>query len=96
MTFLKKHFDAIFNRGISGSGGLWKVIYLILLSPNFEKVKPYFPRKGICRSFLWNKWLKFRAKEGEFLFEKLVKIVAFFRRPLNREVSCFVKSLTAV
>ena len=52
MTFLKKHFDTIFNPRISGSSGLWKVIFLSLLSPNSEKVKPYFPRKGIYLSFL--------------------------------------------
>ena len=68
---------------ISGSSGLLKVIYLSLLPPNFEKVKPYFPRKGICLSFLWKKWLILWASEGEFLFEKLVKIFAFDRRPLN-------------
>ena len=68
---------------ISGSSGLLKVIYLSLLPPNFEKVKPYFSRKGICLSFLWKKWLILWASEGEFLFEKLVKIFAFDRRPLN-------------
>ena len=40
---------------VSGSSGLLKVIYLSLLPPNFEKVKAYFPRKGICLSFLWKK-----------------------------------------
>ena len=68
---------------ISGSSGLLKVIYLCLLPPNFGKVKPYFSRKGICLSFLWKKWLILWASEGEFLFEKLVKIFAFDRRPLN-------------
>ena len=68
---------------ISGSSGLLKVIYLSLLPPNFEKVKPYFSRKSICLSFLWKKWLILWASEGEFLFEKLVKIFVFDRRPLN-------------
>jgi len=55
------------------------VIYLSLLSPISEKVKPYFPRKVIYLSFLWKKWLYFLALEGEFLFEKLGNIVAFYR-----------------
>ena len=33
-TFLKKNLDTIFNPRFSGSSGLWKVIYLSLLSPN--------------------------------------------------------------
>jgi len=44
---LKKHFNTSFKTTISGSSGLWKVIYLSLLSPISEKVKPYFPRKGM-------------------------------------------------
>jgi len=42
-TFLKKHFDAIFNPRISGSSGLWKVIYSSLLSPISEKSKTILP-----------------------------------------------------
>ena len=48
-----------------------------------KKVKPYFPRKGIYLSFLWKKWLYFWALEGEFLFEKLAIIVAFYCGSLN-------------
>ena len=38
--------------------------------------------KRYLSSLFWKKWLKFEAQEGEFLFKKLVKIVAFYCRPL--------------